>query len=212
MGHEILVIVLTALSIIGLVAVGLIMLIIVILLIPFGFEVLATKDTETRVESKLKVAGIKVYAFTLLPARKSRKPAKKAKERAARDRPRQNSRTAGAGRIISRLSLELLPRFWQLLTRLWLSLRLRVTASGRFGAYDPAVTGIVYGAIEVVARPFNINANIQPCFDRECLEGRVDVSGRIWPIVIVADAAAFLFSRPVRQVWFPELKYLVSRR
>lgn len=113
---------------------------------------------------------------------------------------------------MARLSVALVPECLKLLTRLWRSLRPRVMAAGRFGAEDPSVTGMLYGAYQAVIRPLNIAGTLQPCFDRACLEGRVEVSARIWPIEIIVDAARFMLAKPVRQVWFPELRNLASRR
>ena len=212
MVQEILVVVLAILYIVGLVLAVLITLIIVMLLIPFGFEVLATRDAETRVDLRVLLANIRVYSFRVWPSKKTASKAKTVKKRATRAGTRKAGRPAAASRILSGLSLDLFAQVVRLLQRLWRSLRLRVSASGRFGASDPATTGMIYGAYQAAIRPFNITETLRPCFDRPCLEGRVEVTGRVWPIQLIVDAALFVFSKPVRQVWFPELRYLVSRR
>ncbi len=209
--QQILVILWIALYIIGLILIGLIALASLIMLIPFRFEVLATKYEETRVDAKILLANIRLFSYRIWPSRKPKKP-KKVKARAKREKRRAAGRPSPAIRIMSRLSMELVAPFIKLVKRLWRSLDLRVSSSGRFGAYDPATTGMVYGAYEAVIRPLDLPETFQPCFDRACLEGRIEVSGRIWLCGLLTDVMLFLFSRPTRQVWMPELRYLVSRR
>lgn len=202
-----------ALELVGILLAALITLIFVILIIPFGIEVKATKYAETRVESRLLLANFGIYSFTIWPSRRSSKTkAKKPKKARRRPKDRKADGASAAGRILSTLSIDLVPQVFILLRRLLKSLRLRIMANGKFGAADPAATGMLFGAYQSIARPLNVPGVIQPCFDRACLEGQAEIKGRIWPVQLIADALLFVFSKPVRRVWFPELKYRLSRR
>lgn len=200
------------LDIVGIILLGLLTLVLVLLFVPFGLAIEAAKnDADARVDARILVANVRLFTYRIWPARRSKK-ARSAKKRVKRERARDTGRPSPAGRILPRLSIDLVAPVAKLLVRLWKSLRLSVSFSGTFGAADPASTGIIYGAYESVARPLNIRESLQPCFDRPCLEGRIEVSGRIWLIELLTDAVLFLFSRPIREVWFPELRYMMLRR
>ncbi|WP_160317184.1 DUF2953 domain-containing protein [Oxobacter pfennigii] len=80
-------------------------------------------------------------------------------------------------------------------------------AEGKIGFDDPYHTGILSAFVcSLPLRHEGFNVNIEPVFDREVMEGKLVIQGRIIPAVLIWIALKLLISRPVRNILFKERK------
>lgn len=159
--------------------------------------------------------GKKSFGFRLagvaLPVPRKRQGAvkiKKTGKKAGRKRKARGLNFSAVNRVLNR---KLLAAVLSTAKKLFQSLRLRLRLSGVYGTDDPALTGLLAGlAAALHARHFNLDLDADysgPVFD---VDG--ETSGRVVPIAILWITLRLLLAKPVRKLWWNQLKIKFIRR
>lgn len=186
--------------------------VVIALLLPYRFELIGVRDANetTTADAKILLGGVRLHTFRIAPREKKEEKPKKEKEKKEKKRS-ERLKTAGMN-MAKRISPDAVRETWMLLVALWRSLQLKARVTGVYGFDDPSTTGLVYGAYQAVARPLGIADTVYPVFTEKRLQGEAFLSARIWPADILIDALTYIFSRPVRRIWFPEIRTMLRRR
>ena len=103
------------------------------------------------------------------------------------------------------ISRQLLAEVMGYLKRLFKSIRLRLRLSGVYGTDDPALTGLIAGLMATL-RTKHYNINLDADFSEPILDVTGETSGRVVPGVILWFTIRLLLSKPVRKLWWTQLK------
>lgn len=115
-----------------------------------------------------------------------------------------------ARRIWQQFSAQVLVEGVRLLMRMLRSLKLKAEVEGTVGLGDPADTAMLFGAFYALRYPLNLQSvTLSPDYFDLTVTGSARLSGRIWFAQLVVHGLRFVFARPVRRVWWTELKALV---
>jgi len=108
------------------------------------------------------------------------------------------------------LNRSLIASFTHLLRSLVRALHLDVNLSGRYGFEEPDITALAALLIRFLGRGSVLN--LTPDYSQAI----ADISGYIRGRVIIAQVLGigmrFLFSKPVRAIWWPKIKFKRKRK
>lgn len=91
------------------------------------------------------------------------------------------------------------------LRRLVSAFRLDVKLSGRYGASDPALTGVLAGLLALVNGD-KLKLSFQPDFTEEVLDLRGALRSRVIPVELLGICLTLLWQKPVRRIWSSVIK------
>lgn len=84
---------------------------------------------------------------------------------------------------------------------LWKQLRPRTMRGElRFGTGDPCSTGQALGLIAVLYSWIGSGVHVIPDFEQKCLEGRIEIKGRIRMITLIVIAVKIMFNKDFKQL------------
>jgi hypothetical protein len=70
-----------------------------------------------------------------------------------------------------------------------------------FGTEDPALTGEILGGISIFYPIFMDNVKVYPDFEQSCLEGELQIKGRLRLVTVVYIAIRLLLNKNIRYVY-----------
>lgn len=191
----------------------LLLILVAILFIPLRFELQANNQPALSIIAKLKWAfgmvgfkaaygseGLSTQAFFFGLSRPLNSDKNRPQTDSAAEKPEHKR---GRGSLLNYLNRSMLASITLLLRRLIKALRLDVNLSGRYGFEEPDVTAMA----ALISGFLNSSAvNLQPDYSRAILDIRGYVRGRIILAQLLLIAARFLFSKPVKAIWWPKIK------
>ncbi len=125
--------------------------------------------------------------------------------------PEKRKRKGRRGSLSDYLNRSLIASFTRLLRSLVRALHLDVNLSGRYGFEEPDITAMAALLIRFLAGGGSA-INLTPDYSQSV----VDVSGYLRGRVIIAQILGigirFLFSKPVRAIWWPKIKIRRKRK
>lgn len=149
---------------------------------------------------RLRLAGI-----TLPNPRRQPGAAKKAAKKSGQQKGRQKKQGFSPPALSDVLSRQLLAEVMGYLKRLFKSLSLRLQLSGIYGTDDPALTGLIAGLMATL-RTEHYNINLDADFSEPVLDVTGEASGRVVPGIILWLTIRLLSAKPVRKLWWAQLK------
>lgn len=167
----------------------------------------AVVETTGRKNSfRLRFAGITLPTSRKKPdqVRAARKTARQ-KSRKKEQKSKKDQRGFSLSTLTAVFSRELLAEIRDFLKKLFKFLRLRLQLSGVYGTDDPALTGFLAGSMAALSTG-KVNINLNPDYNEQVLDVRGEASGRVVPIIIIWLAVRLLLSKPVRRLWWTQLK------
>jgi len=154
---------------------------------------------------ELRLAGI------TLPVNRKNPGTVKAKEKrkaAGRKKKKQGFDFFAVSKMFNRKFLAAVLAF---LKRVFRSLRLRLRLAGSYGTGDPALTGLLAG-LTAALNAGQVNLDLEADFSGPALDLAGETSGRIVPVVLLYLTIRFLWTGPVRKLWWARLKLKFGRR
>ncbi|TEB07806.1 hypothetical protein Psch_01361 [Pelotomaculum schinkii] len=91
------------------------------------------------------------------------------------------------------------------LRRLVRAFRLDMKLSGRYGADDPALTGLLAGLVALINGD-RIKLKMQPVFTEAVFELRGALRSRVIPAELLGICLTLLWQKPVRRIWLSVIK------
>lgn len=91
------------------------------------------------------------------------------------------------------------------LRRLIRAFRLDIKLSGRYGADDPALTGLLAGLLALL-NGNRIKLSVQPDFTETVLDLRGALQSRVIPAELLGICLALICRKPVRKIWLSAIK------
>lgn len=164
--------------------------------------VMATSGRKT--SFRLRLAGI------TLPTPRNKSVTAKAAKRSGQQKGRkEKARKKGQGfsppALSDVINRQLLAEVVGYLKKLFKSIRLRLRLIGVYGTDDPALTGLIAGLLATL-RTKHCNIDLDADFIEPVLDLTGEASGRVIPIVILWLTIRLLLSKPVRKLWWAQLK------
>ncbi|OPY56535.1 MAG: hypothetical protein A4E55_02065 [Pelotomaculum sp. PtaU1.Bin035] len=131
---------------------------------------------------------------------------KKSLPRPGKQKPVKKNNNFSLRKIVELLSEgELFKLGIAFIRRLFGAFRLDVNLSGRYGAGDPALTGLLAGLLALVNGD-KIKLNVQPDFTEEVLDLRGALRSRLIPLELLGICLTSLWQKPVRRIWLSVIK------
>jgi len=91
------------------------------------------------------------------------------------------------------------------LRRLVRAFRVDIKLSGRYGADDPALTGLLAGLLALINGD-KIKLNMQPDFTDAVLDLRGALQSRVIPVELLGICLNLIWQKPVRRIWVSAIK------
>lgn len=152
---------------------------------------------------------LRLARITLPTSRKKLVTAKAAKQssqqKGRKEKVRKEKQGFSLPALSDVISRQLLAEVMGYLKRLFKSIRLRLRLSGVYGTDDPALTGLLAGLMATL-RTEHCNIDLDTDFSEPVLDLTGKASGRVIPIVILWLTTRLLLSKPVRKLWWAQLK------
>jgi hypothetical protein len=131
---------------------------------------------------------------------------KKGSKRPVKQKPDKKNNDFNLRKTIELLSdAELFKAGIVFLRRLIRAFRLDIKLSGRYGADDPALTGLLAGLLALINGD-RIKLNVQPDFTEAVLDIRGALQSRVIPAELLGICLALLWQKPVRRIWLSIIK------
>lgn len=194
-------------------------LLVFLLFMPFDFAGRGEWGSVKYIEARLKWAGglavigfavregsfnttLSIGGLTLWRGGKK----KKSLPRPGKQKPAKKNNDFSLRNIIGLLSDgELFKVGIAFLRRLVRAFRLDIKLSGRYGADDPALTGLLAGLLALINGD-KIKLNVQPDFTEAVLDLRGALLSRVIPAELLGICLALLWQKPVRRIWLSTIK------
>ncbi|MDD4238564.1 MAG: DUF2953 domain-containing protein [Desulfotomaculaceae bacterium] len=126
--------------------------------------------------------------------------------RTGKQKPAKKKNDFGLRETIGLLSdVELFKVGIAFLRRLVRAFRLDIKLSGRYGADDPALTGLSAGLLAMINGD-KIKLNVQPDFSEAVLDLKGVLHSRVIPAELLGICLSLLWQKPVRRIWYSAIK------
>ena len=190
-------------------------------IIGLGFTILPGKKLFS-----LKLSGLNIITYSpksVSPEKKKEKVAKKTQKKAKKKEKKQKKREKKritldkqlekAVETAQTLSFEALTAPIAFFSRLFGSLKLKVTGQAELGLSDPADTGMLLGFAHSTLGALNVRSfNFYPSWEERVVKGKATFYVRVWIGEILLIAIRMVLSRAIRRIWWPLVRKKFSIR
>lgn len=181
-------------------------------IIGLGFTILPEKKLFS-----LKISELNIVTYSpkpVSPEKKKEKVAKKTQKKTKKKEKKQKKKEKKritfdkqlekVVETAQTLSLEALTAPFVFFSRLFASLKLRVTGQAEMGLSDPADTGMLLGFAHSTLGALNLrNVNFYPSWEERVVKGEATFYVRVWIGEILLIAIRIVLSRAIRRIWWP---------